>query len=135
MERDLMERLKTALFIGGANLHATAKALGFDIDYGRLLQEFQGRGALWRAFYYARIIEDQDYSSLRPSLVRGRGKRHSEEADDCRVLGRKSIAPTCLGSCIAIGDHGDCSDGTIRDWQAMRCASPIFTNLWQRPAS
>jgi len=61
-----METPSIALFIDGANLHATAKALGFDIDYGRLLQEFRGRGKLRRAFYYTRIIEDQDYSSIRP---------------------------------------------------------------------
>ncbi|WP_407154698.1 NYN domain-containing protein [Bradyrhizobium sp. STM 3557] len=57
---------KIALFIDGANLYATAKALGFDIDYRRLLQEFQGRGTLLRAFYYTAIFEDQEYSSLRP---------------------------------------------------------------------
>jgi uncharacterized LabA/DUF88 family protein len=55
-----------ALFIDGANLYATAKALGFDIDYRRLLQEFQSRGILLRAFYYTAIIEDQEYSSIRP---------------------------------------------------------------------
>jgi uncharacterized LabA/DUF88 family protein len=55
-----------ALFIDGANLHATAKALGFDIDYKRLLKEFQSRGTLLRAFYYTAVIEDQDYSSIRP---------------------------------------------------------------------
>jgi uncharacterized LabA/DUF88 family protein len=32
---------RTALFIDGANLYSTAKALGFDIDYRRLLKEFQ----------------------------------------------------------------------------------------------
>ena len=32
---------KIALFIDGANLYATAKTLGFDIDYKRLLKEFQ----------------------------------------------------------------------------------------------
>ena len=32
------------LFIDGANLYATAKSLGFDIDYKRLLSEFQSRG-------------------------------------------------------------------------------------------
>jgi uncharacterized LabA/DUF88 family protein len=37
-----------ALFIDGANVHATAKALGFDIDYKRLLTEFQSRGTLMR---------------------------------------------------------------------------------------
>jgi uncharacterized LabA/DUF88 family protein len=55
-----------ALFIDGANLYATAKSLGFDIDYRRLLKEFQGRGILLRAFYYTAIIEDQEYSSIRP---------------------------------------------------------------------
>jgi uncharacterized LabA/DUF88 family protein len=59
---------KIALFIDGANLHATAKALGFDIDYKRLLKEFQGRGELFRAFYYTAVIEDQEFSSIRPLL-------------------------------------------------------------------
>src|SRR5580698_3620792 len=57
-----------ALFIDGANLYATAKTLGFDIDYKRLLTEFQSRGALLRAFYYTAVIEDQEYSSIRPLI-------------------------------------------------------------------
>jgi uncharacterized LabA/DUF88 family protein len=57
-----------ALFIDGANLYATARALGFDIDYRRLLKEFQSRGALLRAFYYTAIIEDQEYSFVRPLI-------------------------------------------------------------------
>ena len=59
---------KIALFIDGANLYATAKTLGFDIDYKRLLTEFQTRGTLVRAFYYTAIIEDQDFSSVRPLI-------------------------------------------------------------------
>src|SRR4030095_3359771 len=59
---------KIALFIDGANLYATAKSLGFDIDYKRLLREFQGRGYLLRAFYYTAVIEDQEYSSIRPLI-------------------------------------------------------------------
>lgn len=59
---------KTALFIDGANLYATTKSLGFDIDYKRLLKEFQSRGNLLRAFYYTALIEDQEYSSIRPLL-------------------------------------------------------------------
>jgi uncharacterized LabA/DUF88 family protein len=57
---------RIALFIDGANLYATAKALGFDIDYRRLLADFQSRGTLVRALYYTAIIEDQEYSSIRP---------------------------------------------------------------------
>src|ERR1700686_3783036 len=59
---------KIALFIDGANLYATAKALGFDIDYKRLLREFHTRGYLLRAFYYTAVIEDQEYSSIRPLI-------------------------------------------------------------------
>lgn len=59
---------KFALFIDGANLYATAKSLGFDIDYKKLLKEFQSRGYLLRAFYYTAIIEDQEYSSIRPLI-------------------------------------------------------------------
>ena len=59
---------RSALFIDGANLYATTKALGFDIDYKRLLKEFQTRGRLIRAFYYTALVEDQEYSSIRPLI-------------------------------------------------------------------
>jgi uncharacterized LabA/DUF88 family protein len=59
---------KIALFIDGANLYATSRGLGIDIDYKRLLKEFQARGNLLRAFYYTALIEDQEYSSIRPLL-------------------------------------------------------------------
>ncbi|ACB96056.1 NYN domain-containing protein [Beijerinckia indica] len=59
---------RIALFIDGANLYATAKSLGFDIDYKRLLKEFQSKGKLIRAFYYTALVEDQEYSSIRPLI-------------------------------------------------------------------
>jgi uncharacterized LabA/DUF88 family protein len=55
-----------ALFIDGISLHATSRTLGFDIDFKRLLKEFEDRGSLLRAFYYTSMIEDQEYSSIRP---------------------------------------------------------------------
>ncbi|HEY0521916.1 MAG TPA: NYN domain-containing protein [Stellaceae bacterium] len=58
------ERL--ALFIDGANLYAAARALGFDIDYKRLLEVFGAKGRLLRAFYYTALVEDQEYSPIRP---------------------------------------------------------------------
>ena len=57
---------KIALFIDGTNLRATARALGFDIDYRRLLDQFESRGTVLRAFYYTVLAEDQDFSSARP---------------------------------------------------------------------
>jgi uncharacterized LabA/DUF88 family protein len=59
---------RIALFIDGANLYATAKALGFDIDFKRLLVEFQNRGTLLRAFYYTAFFEDQEFSAIRPLI-------------------------------------------------------------------
>ncbi len=57
---------RTALFIDGANLYATARALGFDIDYKRLLALYTEKVNLIRAFSYTALIEDQDYSPIRP---------------------------------------------------------------------
>jgi uncharacterized LabA/DUF88 family protein len=59
---------RIALFIDGANLYATTKTLGFDIDYKRLLKEYGGRGHLVRAFYYTAMVDDQEYSSIRPLI-------------------------------------------------------------------
>jgi uncharacterized LabA/DUF88 family protein len=59
---------RIALFIDGANLYAAAKSLGFDIDYKRLLKEFGSRGRLIRAYYYTALVEDQEYSSIRPLI-------------------------------------------------------------------
>jgi uncharacterized LabA/DUF88 family protein len=57
---------KIAIFIDGPNLYATSKTLGFDVDFKRLLSEFGSRGKLFRSFYYTAVIEDQEYSSVRP---------------------------------------------------------------------
>ena len=92
---------KIALFIDGANLYATAKTLGFDIDYKRLLKEFQSRGYLLRAFYYTAIIEDQEYSSIRPlidwldyngySVVTKATKEFVEQTGRRKVKGKMDI--------------------------------------------
>lgn len=58
------ERL--ALFIDGSNLHAASKALGFDIDYKLLRQEFMRRGKMLRAIYYTALLENEECSPIRP---------------------------------------------------------------------
>ena len=58
------ERL--ALFIDGSNLYAAAKSLGFDIDYKLLRTEFMRRGKMLRAFYYTALLENDEYSPVRP---------------------------------------------------------------------
>ena len=57
---------RIALFIDGSNLYAAARALGFDIDYKKLLKIFSQEGYMVRAFYYTALVEDQEYSPIRP---------------------------------------------------------------------
>ena len=57
---------RIALFIDGSNLYAAARALGFDIDYKKLLKIFSEDGYMVRAFYYTALVEDQEYSPIRP---------------------------------------------------------------------
>jgi uncharacterized LabA/DUF88 family protein len=81
---------KLALFIDGANLYSAVKVLNFDIDYKKLLEEFRKRGILIRAYYYTAIVEDQEYSPIRPlvdwldyngfSLVTKPVRRYTEQA-------------------------------------------------------
>ena len=66
MIMDIRDDEKIALFIDGANLYAAARALGFDIDYKKLLEVFRKRGRFIRGLYYTALVEDQEYSPIRP---------------------------------------------------------------------
>lgn len=68
MDFDFHRDERVALFIDGANLYATAKALGFDIDYKRLLTYFRKRARLIRAIYYTALMDDAEYSPIRPLI-------------------------------------------------------------------
>jgi uncharacterized LabA/DUF88 family protein len=57
---------KLALFIDGASLHAASKTLDFEIDFKRLLKEYGSHSNLVRAYYYTVMVEDREYSSIRP---------------------------------------------------------------------
>lgn len=59
---------RVGLFIDGANLYSAARSLGFEIDYRRLLDAFRKEAHLVRAFYYTALVEDQEYSPLRPLI-------------------------------------------------------------------
>ncbi|AXC49442.1 NYN domain-containing protein [Paracoccus suum] len=57
---------RLALFIDGASLHSASRALGFEIDFRLVRQEFERRGRLVRANYYTVLMETEDYSPVRP---------------------------------------------------------------------
>jgi uncharacterized LabA/DUF88 family protein len=106
---------KIALFIDGAKLHSTARALGFEIDFKRLLEAFEGRGTLLRAFYYSAIIEDQEYCSVRPLLdwldyngyavITKPAKEFTDETGRRRIKGNIEVELT-VGS-LDIAEHVD----------------------------
>ncbi len=91
----------TALFIDGANLHATARALDIEIDYSNLKKIVAGKGTLLRAFYYTAIYEEQDYSPLRPlvdwldyngfTVVTKRAKEYIDDQGRRKVKGNMDI--------------------------------------------
>ena len=93
------ERL--ALFIDGANLYAAGKALGFDIDYKLMRQEFMQRGKLLRAFYYTALLDNDEYSPVRPlvdwlnyngfTMVTKPAKEYTDSQGRRRVKGNMDI--------------------------------------------
>ncbi|MFT8542797.1 NYN domain-containing protein, partial [Acetobacter sp.] len=57
---------KTCLFIDGSSLYSTSRSLGFDVDYKKLLEFFAAKTHIIRAYYYAAILDTEDYSPLKP---------------------------------------------------------------------
>ncbi|MFD1882216.1 NYN domain-containing protein [Paracoccus pacificus] len=92
---------RLAMFIDGANLFAAARALGFEIDYKLLRQEFERRGKLLRAFYYTALLETEEYSPIRPlidwlnyngySLVTKPAKEYTDAFGRRKVKGNMDI--------------------------------------------
>jgi uncharacterized LabA/DUF88 family protein len=106
---------RIALFIDGANLYSAAKSLGFDIDYKKLLAEFRTRGNLIRAYYYTALVEDQDYSPIRPlvdwldyngySLVTKTAREYTDAQGRKRWRGDMDIEIAC--DMLEIADRTD----------------------------
>ena len=59
---------RSAVFIDGANLHSTSRALGFEVDFKRLLAEFEQRGPLLRTYYYSTVLTPVEFVSIQPLL-------------------------------------------------------------------
>jgi uncharacterized LabA/DUF88 family protein len=107
------ERL--ALFIDGSNLYAAAKALQLDIDYKLLRQEFMRRGKMLRAFYYTALLDNEEYSPIRPlvdwlqyngfTMVTKPAKEFTDSQGRRKVKGNMDIELT-VGA-LEIADHVD----------------------------
>jgi len=107
------ERL--ALFIDGANLYAATKALEFDIDYRQLRKFFADKGKLIRAYYYTALVEDQDFSPIRPlvdwldyngyTMVTKPAKRFTDASGREKIKGNMDIELAV--DAMAMAEHLD----------------------------
>jgi uncharacterized LabA/DUF88 family protein len=57
---------RLALFVDGQNLNFSARSLGFDVDFKRLLAHFVMQGTFVRAYYYTTILGDYEFQTVRP---------------------------------------------------------------------
>ena len=92
---------RIALFIDGANLYSTARALNCDLDFKKLSTWFVGEGRLIRAYYYTAIIEGEEFSPVRPlvdwldyngfTVVTKPVKRFTDAQGQSRIKGNMDI--------------------------------------------
>lgn len=92
---------RIGLFIDGANLYSAAKALDFDVDYRKLLSEFKTRGRLIRANYYTALLENDDYTPIRPLIdwldyngfrvITKAAKEYSDDSGRRRIKGDMDV--------------------------------------------
>ena len=92
---------RVGVFVDGANLYHTSRALGFEIDFAALLDYFRGGTYLVRAFYYTALVETEDYSPLRPltdwlayngwQVVTKPAKQQADPAGRLRLKGNMDV--------------------------------------------
>ncbi|MGJ8561718.1 MAG: NYN domain-containing protein [Litorimonas sp.] len=107
--------MKTAVFIDGSNVYAAAKALGFDIDYKLLREHLAATVTLQRASYYTAIIENDDYSPLKPltdflgyngyNMVTKPAKEHTDSMGRRKVKGNMDVDMAV--DMMEVGPHVD----------------------------
>lgn len=62
------QRERIQVFIDGANLYASTRFLGFDIDFKKLKQYFLKQGYVIRFNYYTAVLEGDELPSIRPLI-------------------------------------------------------------------
>ena len=96
---------KVALFIDGHFLYSASRNLGFDVDYRNLLELFRKEGTLVRAYYYAAVLESDEYSPVKPltdwlayngyTLVTKPAKEYTDADGRRRVRGSMDVEIVC----------------------------------------
>lgn len=118
---------RVGIFIDGANLHASVRAVGFDIDFRRLLRVFRENSRLIRATYFAAIEDEGDHQRVRPlvdwlsyngfAIVTKRLRVYTDDAGGRRVRGDIGVELTVVA--LGLAQHLDhivifSGDGDLR---------------------
>ena len=92
---------RVILFIDGPSLHMTARALGFEVDYKELRSFFMKKVRLVRAMYYTTILEQQEFTAVRPlvdwleyngfTLITKPAKEFTDSAGRRRIKGDMDV--------------------------------------------
>jgi uncharacterized LabA/DUF88 family protein len=92
---------RLAVFIDGANLHSTTRALQSDLDFKRMLDWFAEQSQLVRAYYYTAVIEGEEFSPVKPlvdwlgyngfSVVTKPTKRFTDGQGHSRIKGNMDV--------------------------------------------
>ena len=112
---ELYPHERVVMFIDGANLYATSKAIGVDVDYRSLLADFRKRCHFIRAYYFTAYLDDQEYSSIRPlidwldyngyTLVTKPAKEFTDAAGRRKIKGNMDIEIAV--EALQLADHYD----------------------------
>jgi uncharacterized LabA/DUF88 family protein len=118
---------RLAVFIDGPNLHYSTRALGFDIDFKRLLSWLNQQGSLLRAHYYTTIVEENEHQHTRPLIdwldyngftVKAKSVRERDDGEGGRRYSRNLSIEIAVDA-IEIARHVDAimlfsGDGDLR---------------------
>ncbi len=139
------------IIIDGSNLYSTLKALELEIDYGKLLELFQGKGRLQRAYYYTAIVEDDDFSPIKPlvdwldyngyHVITKPAKQYKDRDGRSRIKGNMDmemavdmieLAPHIDHFLLFTGD-GDFSR-VVEYVQKQGCRVSVISSMMTKPA-
>ena len=141
---------RTALFIDGANLYYAAKAVNLEIDYKKMHDYFSRNSKLVRAYYYTAMLDEQEFSSIRPlidwldyngyTVVTKKAKEFTDSAGRKRIKGNMDIEISI--DMLELSEHLDhiilfSGDGDFRRLveavQRKGCRVTVISTVQSRP--
>ena len=140
-----------AVFIDGANFHATTRTLGFEVDFEKLMKIFKSEGRLVRAYYFTALPDGTDFAPVRRladwldyngfTMVTKQAKEYTDQETGRRrmkgnmdmelALDMMKIAPHIEHAILFSGD-GDFSR-LLHEVQSQGIRTTVVSTLATRP--